>query len=290
MLAAAHSGKHHCGAQRGEALGDPGVGHFQRRGGSEGTFKHAHDQAKVVESGEIHGGRPGRINFRIGASRLWRRTDNAGADKLAAGRSDHVRDFQHCRRADRVAFHVDRLPIGGSEYWGEALGERERVARRNDRQQEIGFCQSAFLDWLHTRFARAFCAALAPAGERGEHRYFVFSQAPADTGTHFAWFDDCNGRRPEPVTPPSRLMLWPVTKEEASEARNSTEPTKSSGTSARGTHCMAIMRSFCVGVTVLRSISVKVAPGKMAFTVMPSAPNSRAIDKLIPASAALLAM
>src|SRR5262249_55048883 len=152
------------------------------------------------------------------------------------------------------------------------------------------FCQRAFLDWVHTRCARAFCAALAPAGERGQHRYFVFSQPPADTGTHIAWRDDGNGRRHEPVTPPSRLMLWPVTKEEASEARNSTEPTKSSGTSARGTHCMAIMRFFCVGVTVLRLISVKVAPGKLVFSAMPSAPNSRAMDKLIPASAALLAM
>src|SRR5262249_55194067 len=108
----------------------------------------------------------------------------------------------------------DRLPIGGSEYWGEALGERERVAGRNDRQQEIGFCQRAFLDWLHTRFARAFCAALAPAGERGGNRYFVFSQAPAGTGTPIAWRDDGKGRRQEPVTPRSRLMLGPVTKEE----------------------------------------------------------------------------
>src|ERR1700685_1746589 len=70
------------------------------------------------------------------------------------------------------------------------------------------------------------------------------------------------------VTPPSRLILWPVTKADDSDARDSAAPTRSSGVSARGTHCMAMMRSFCCGVTVLRSISVKVAPGRMALTVM----------------------
>jgi hypothetical protein len=51
--------------------------------------------------------------------------------------------------------------------------------------------------------------------------------------------------------------------------------------------CIATMRSFCSGVTVLRSISVEVAPGRIALTVIPSRPSSRAIDRVIPTSAAL---
>jgi hypothetical protein len=45
------------------------------------------------------------------------------------------------------------------------------------------------------------------------------------------------------------------------------------------------MRTFCSGLTVLRSISVNVAPGKIAFTVMPEAPSSRAIEPVMPDSA-----
>jgi hypothetical protein len=55
-------------------------------------------------------------------------------------------------------------------------------------------------------------------------------------------------------------------------------------------HCCAMMRTFCSALMVLRSISVKVAPGRIAFTVMPSAPSSRAIDPVMPASAPFEAM
>ena len=50
-------------------------------------------------------------------------------------------------------------------------------------------------------------------------------------------------------------------------------------------HWLATIASFCCGVTVLRSISVKVAPGMMVFTVIPKDPSSRAIDRDMPISA-----
>jgi hypothetical protein len=55
-------------------------------------------------------------------------------------------------------------------------------------------------------------------------------------------------------------------------------------------HWSAMIRSFCSGVTVLRSISVKVAPGRMALTVMPSGPSSRASERVMPSSAAFEVM
>src|SRR5262249_25236327 len=232
----------------------------------------------------------GSVDFCIAASRLWRRTDNPCAHKRAASCVHDVGNFQHGRRADRVAFNVDGLPVGGGEYRCKPLRERQGLAGRNYRHQEVGLRERAVLGRLHAGFARPFRTILAPPGERSEYRDFIFGQAPANAGAHIAGRNDGDDWGHEPVTPPSRLMLCPVTKEDASEARNSTAPTRFSGVSPRGTHCMPMMRSFCSGVTVLRSISVKVAPGKILLTVMPSAPTSRAIDRLIPASAALLAM
>src|SRR6185437_9222419 len=233
--------------------------------------------------------------FGIDRARLWRRADDAGADEGATGFTDHVRDLQHGTRADRIAFDVNRFLVGSGQHGDQALGEAQRVARRDDRHQEIRFGQLRVGHRGHAGGARAFGACLAAAGERGQHPHVVLGQALGNAGAHIAGRDEGdNGGHAlvpyDPVTPPSRLMLWPVTKADASEARNNAAPTRSSGTSARGTACMAMMRSFCAGVTVLRSISVKVAPGRMALTVMLSTPNSRAIDRLMPASAALAAI
>src|SRR5262249_54503287 len=205
-------------------------------------------------------------------------------------RRNHVRYFQHRRRTDRVAFYIDRLLVGGGQHRREPSCERRRFSWRHNREKEIGFGESTVFDRLHAGISRSPCAGFAAANQGGQHRHLVFRQALADAGAHGARCDDGNSRDHEPVTPPSRLMLWPVTKDDASEARNNTAPTRSSGTSARGTHCIAMIRSFWAGVTVLRSISVNVAPGKMAFTVIPSGPSSRAMDRLMPASAALVAM
>src|SRR5262249_6058589 len=161
---------------------------------------------------------------------------------------------------------------------------------RNNGEKKISFRERTFFHRLHAGLARAFDAFLAAACKRSPYRDFILCQTTADAGAHIARGDNGNGRSRahDPVTPPSRLILWPVTNAEASDARNRTAPTRSSGTSARGMHCMAIIRSFCAGVTVLRSISVNVAPGRIAFTVMLSEPSSRAIDRLMPASAALV--
>ena len=50
-------------------------------------------------------------------------------------------------------------------------------------------------------------------------------------------------------------------------------------------HWLATMASFCCGVTVLRSISVNVAPGIIVLTVIPNGPNSLAIERDMPTSA-----
>ena len=95
------------------------------------------------------------------------------------------------------------------------------------------------------------------------------------------------GRAHDPVAHRHQIDTLTGGEGEALDARNNSGALRSSGTSARGMHCIEMMRSFWAGAHCLRSISVKVAPGKMAFTVMPSALSSRAIDGLIPASARL---
>jgi len=42
------------------------------------------------------------------------------------------------RRADRVAVHIDRLLLAGRERRPEALRQRQRIAGRQDRKNEIG--------------------------------------------------------------------------------------------------------------------------------------------------------
>ena len=64
-------------------------------------------------------------------------------------------------------------------------------------------------------------------------------------------------------------------------------PIRSCGVWDRGMHCVAAMAARCCGVTVARSTSVKVALGRMAFTVTPSGPSSRAMERVIPITAAL---
>ena len=51
------------------------------------------------------------------------------------------------------------------------------------------------------------------------------------------------------ASPPSTLMVCPVMKAESSEARKTTVPTRSFGSSARFRHSILIIASFCSGVT-----------------------------------------
>ncbi len=179
--------------ERGETLGDAGIGHLQRRGGGERAFQHAHDQAVVVELGEQAGGRTGGVEFGVGAARLWRRADDGGADEGAAGRADHVGDIEHGIRADRVAFHVNRLLVGGGEHGSKPFGQGERVARRHDGEQEVGFGQLRIGHRGHAGGIGAGRARRAAAGERGQHFDLVFGQAGAHRAAHIARRDDGDG-------------------------------------------------------------------------------------------------
>ena len=69
---------------------------------------------------------------------LFRRPDNARVDERAAGRRDHRGNLLDRRRIDGVAIDIDRLGIVRGEDRRETLRQRERVARRQDRQNKVG--------------------------------------------------------------------------------------------------------------------------------------------------------
>ena len=67
--------------------------------------------------------------------------DDTAVDEAAFRRGD---DHLHCLGSGRihgVQVHIDRLPCGLHQAWGEATRQRDHLRRRHDQQQEIRFDQ-----------------------------------------------------------------------------------------------------------------------------------------------------
>ncbi len=79
-----------------------------------------------------------------------------------------------------------------------------------------------------------------------------------------------------------------MTKAEASPARNTAAPAKSSGVPLRPAMCRAAMTSIRPGMAWAGSVSgVSTNPGMIVFTHTPRADHASACDRVRPASAAL---
>src|SRR6267142_5249139 len=92
------------------------------------------------------------------------------------------------------------------------------------------------------------------------------------------------------VFPPLILMIWPVTKDALSEARNTIASAISSGFAPRLSGMAAQNAAFLSGVPVRRSsIAVSVGPGATALTRTPKGAASRAADFVRHFTACLLA-
>ncbi len=91
--------------------------------------------------------------------------------------------------------------------------------------------------------------------------------------------------------PPSTASTLPVTKLEASEARNTAAPATSSGSATRPRALAAVKRRRSSGSsTSTREKSVRTSPGAMALTRIPRGPSSRASTRVVAMRAALLAL
>ncbi len=108
--AKARRAQQHRRGDRGRALGDPGIGHLERRGGAD----RAVDDAPIDPPIAQHRGLPGRRTRgvdRRAVARPRRPADDPAIDKIGAGRRDDLADADRGLRADRVAVDIDRLSV-----------------------------------------------------------------------------------------------------------------------------------------------------------------------------------
>ena len=90
------------------------------------------------------------------------------------------------------------------------------------------------------------------------------------------------------TAPPSTSEAVPVTKDESSDARYSTERASSSGFATRLSACRPVMNACDSGVLFMpRYMSVSTAPGRTALTRTPCGPNSAASACVRPIEARL---
>jgi predicted nuclease with RNAse H fold len=74
-----------------------------------------------------------------------------------------------------------------------SIGASRRLARRHDRQQEIGLAELRVGDRAHAGCARTLFTRGAATGERGEHGDAVLVEALSHAGAHIAGRDDGDG-------------------------------------------------------------------------------------------------
>ena len=103
--------EHHGRADRLRALGDAGIGHFQRRGRAQRAIEHANVEAVLAQRRKARRRRPRRVKARPRITRLWRRADDAGIDERTTGRRDRGGDALDRAGIDGVAVDIDRLGV-----------------------------------------------------------------------------------------------------------------------------------------------------------------------------------
>ena len=157
--------EHHRRAERGDALGDPGIGHLEPRGGADRPVDDAPVDPPVAQHRGFADRRPRGVDRRAVAG-ARRAADDAAIDELGAGRRDDRRDPLGGLRADRVAIDIDRLFRRARSAPGPAARARlsaspgGRIDRKksapssNSRSPGIGFMPAAR--------ARSALAALRP--------------------------------------------------------------------------------------------------------------------------------
>ena len=107
---------------------------------------------------------------------------------------DRRGDAFHRLRAHRVAVHKYRLAVAGGESRCKPLRKRNRVARRQDRQNEIGRRDLLIAAGNHPRGLRPQSGFFRAALQRREHLEAMIDQTLAHGGAHHAWRDDRNDR------------------------------------------------------------------------------------------------
>ena len=108
--AEARRAQQHRRGDRGRALGDPGIGHLQRRRGADRPVDDAPVDTPIAQHRGLSRGRARGIDRRA-VARAGRAADDPAIDKIGAGRSDDLADADRGLRADRIAVDIDRLAV-----------------------------------------------------------------------------------------------------------------------------------------------------------------------------------
>ena len=98
----------HRRGDRGRALGDPGIGHLERRGGADRTVDDPPIDPPIAQYRGLPRRRTRGVDRRAVAGPR-RPADDPGIDKIGSGRRDDLADADRGLRADRVAVDIDRL-------------------------------------------------------------------------------------------------------------------------------------------------------------------------------------
>ncbi len=138
--------------------------------------------------------RAGGIDPRARVVVLRRCADNAGVDEGRAGRRDRGGEALDGTRGDRVAVDVDRLAVAGGERSGKALRQRDRIAGRQDRQDEIRGGDLFLARRNHAGGLGARAGLGAAAFERGQHFEAVGDEPLSHGSAHHAGRDDGDER------------------------------------------------------------------------------------------------
>ena len=181
----------HRRGDRGRALGDPGIGHLQRRGGADRPVDDPPVDPPIAQYRGLPCRRTRGVDRRA-VARPRRPADDPAIDKIGAGRCDDLADADRGLRADRVAVDIDRLAVERLQSRRQTLRQRLGFARRQDRQKEIGAREQRVLVGcrLHPRLARALGARGAAARQQRADFGAAFVKAPADAGPHHPLRDD----------------------------------------------------------------------------------------------------
>src|SRR5216684_2396983 len=143
--------------------------------------------------------RPGRVKSRPQPGAIHRRwsSDNSRVDKVTTRVRERGRNPARRRRRDRVALGENRLRRDALERSAKTLRDRERHARRHDRQDELRLAHDRIVvvDHFESRLSDPLDALRAPTAQGSDNPRAHLAQPAPDRRAHLTRPDNCDGYR-----------------------------------------------------------------------------------------------
>jgi hypothetical protein len=166
---------------------------FKADAAPTGAFDDPHVEAEVLQHGDLFGVLAGHVEGRAPAAGLRRKSDDAGIDEQRLRRADDLLDPLHRIDIDGVAVDDNRLLLAPDDQRRQAFGQRDGLARRHDREDDVGFGDRGVLGADHAGVCRAFQRRLAASLQRGQHARAMFVESAGHGAAHGTGGEDRNG-------------------------------------------------------------------------------------------------